>query len=55
MSNPPAILESPVQESSPVWWALHAWSWVVLLVLFIGLEIWGDALMASLVLCLKLG
>lgn len=55
MSNPPASVETPVEEWSPVSWALHVWSWIILLVLFVALEIWADALMASLVLCLKLG
>ena len=36
-------------------WALHVWSWIFLLVLFVALELWVDPLMASLVLCLKFG
>ena len=40
---------------SPLQWTVHAWLWIVLLALFVVLEIWGDPLLASLVLCLKLG
>jgi hypothetical protein len=55
MSQQPATFEFPVAEWSPVRWAFHVWSWIALLVLFVVLEIWVDPLMASLVLCLKLG
>ncbi len=40
---------------SPVRWAFHVWSWTALLVLFIALELWIDPLLASFVVCLKLG
>jgi len=55
MSNHPVIIDVAAEEWSPVQWALHVWSWVILLLLFVALELWADPLMASLVLSLKLG
>jgi hypothetical protein len=55
MSTRPVTLDVPVDEWSPVQWAVHVWSWIFLLVQFVALELWVDPLMASLVLCLKLG
>src|SRR5262245_19714351 len=48
-------LEIHADEWSPVEWAFHVWSWLVLLALFIALELWVDPFLASFVVCLKLG
>src|SRR5262245_53048358 len=51
----PTTFEFAAQEWSPVRWAFHVWSWIVLLVLFVVLEVFVDPLTAALVVCLKLG
>jgi len=48
-------IEIHAGEWSPVQWAFHVWSWITLLVLFVALELWVDPLLASFVVCLKLG
>ena len=55
MSQQFTTFESYGPEWSPVRWAVHVWSWIALVALFIVLEVFVDPLTASLALCLKLG
>jgi hypothetical protein len=51
------VLYEPAETSDVrfIWWAIHTWIWLVLGVVFVALELWIDPLLASFVVCLKLG
>lgn len=42
-------------EWSPVRWAFNVWTWILIAVSVLAFEVFGDPLLAGLVLCLKFG